>query len=193
VKQSIGSRILVFPTPTWIVGTYDNKGNPNVMTAAWGGVCCSKPPSVYVSLRKATYTYSNILSKKAFTINVLSESQVKEADYFGIVTGKEENKFLASKFTPVKSQLVDAPFIDECLLILECKVLHVTELGLHTQFTGEIIDVKADSSVLNENGLPDIERVKPIIYEPGNNRYYQIGSCLGHAFAIGKEVESDES
>lgn len=191
MKQSIGSRILVFPTPTWVVGTYDRDGQPNAMTAAWGGVCCSRPPCVYVSLRKATYTHGNIMRRRAFTINIPSEQYVTEADYFGIASGKDVQKFSVSGLTPVPSNLVDAPYVDEFLLTLECNVLHVTELGSHTQFVGQIIDVKADPSVLNENGLPDIERVKPIIYEPGNRRYYSIGSCVGQAFSIGKEAQSN--
>lgn len=191
VKKSLGSRILVFPTPTWVVGTYDRDGQPNAMTAAWGGVCCSRPPCVYVSLRKATYTHGNIMRRRAFTINIPSEQYVTEADYFGIASGKDVQKFSVSGLTPVPSNLVDAPYVDEFLLTLECNVLHVTELGSHTQFVGQIIDVKADPSVLNENGLPDIERVKPIIYEPGNRRYYSIGSCVGQAFSIGKEAQSN--
>ena len=193
MKKSLGSKIIVFPTPTWIVGTYDQKGKPNIMTAAWGGVCCSKPPCIYVSLRKATYTYDNIIEKKAFTINILSEKDVAEADYFGLSSGKDVDKFSLSKFTPTKSSLVDAPYINECFLILECKVLHVIEIGLHTQFIGEIIDVKADSSILNEKGLPDIEQVKPIIFEPGNRRYYGIGSHLGKAFSIGRKIQSNSN
>ena len=88
MKKSFGAKTLVFPTPTWIVGTYDKDGRPNVMAAAWGGICCSDPPCIAVSLRKATYTYRALMSRKAFTVNVPSESQVKEADYFGLVSGR---------------------------------------------------------------------------------------------------------
>jgi flavin reductase (DIM6/NTAB) family NADH-FMN oxidoreductase RutF len=191
MKKSIGSRTIVFPTPTWVVGTYDHEGKPNVMTAAWGGIFCSKPPCVYVSLGKAAYTHDNIMSRRAFTINVPSEKHVKEADYFGISSGKEVDKFSVSGLTPVKSKLVDAPYIDAFPLVLECKVLHVIEIGVQTQFIGEIIDVKADISVLNADELPDITKVKPIVWETGNSRYFGIGSYLGQAFSIGKKVESN--
>jgi len=187
MKKSLGSKTIAFPTPTWVVGTYDHEGKPNVMTAAWGGICCSRPPCVYVSLRKATYTYGNIMERKAFTINILSEKHVKEADFFGISSGKDTDKFSESSLTPVKSILVDAPYIEECPLVLECKVLQIIEIGLHTLFIGEIMDVKANLSTLTEDGFPDIKKVKPIIYEPGNRRYYRIGSSLGQAFSIGKK------
>jgi len=68
MKNSLGAETIVPTTPVWVVGTYNREGKPNVMTAAWGGICCSKPPCVYVSLREATCTYGNIMERKAFTI-----------------------------------------------------------------------------------------------------------------------------
>ena len=82
MKNSLGAKTLVYPTPVFVVGTYDKEGKPNVMTASWGGICCSQPPCVAVSLRKATYTHGNILARKAFTISIPSESHVQQADYF---------------------------------------------------------------------------------------------------------------
>jgi flavin reductase (DIM6/NTAB) family NADH-FMN oxidoreductase RutF len=188
MKKSIGARTVVFPTPVWVVGTYDAAGKANVMTAAWGSICCSKPPCLAVSLRKATYSYGNIVFRQAFTISVPSEAHVREADYFGMVTGKEVNKFAAARLTPVGSTLVDAPYVKEFPLVLECKVIHTIEIGLHTQFIGEILDVKCDEGVLGEKGFPDIEKVKPIIFGPEIRTYHGIGKYLGQAFAIGKEI-----
>ena len=68
MKKSLGPKTLIYPTPVWVVGTYDKEGKPNVMTIAWGGICCSKPPCVAISLRKATYSYGNIVERKAFTL-----------------------------------------------------------------------------------------------------------------------------
>jgi flavin reductase (DIM6/NTAB) family NADH-FMN oxidoreductase RutF len=187
MKNSLGAETIVPTTPVWVVGTYNQDGKPNVMTAAWGGICCSKPPCLYVSLRKATYTYGNILERKAFTVSVPSEKYVKEADYFGIASGKKIDKFAATGLTPVKSDLVDAPYVKEFPIIIECKVVKIVEIGLHTEFIGEIIDVKADSSVLNEKNLPDIEKVKPIIWNIGGMTYHKVGNSVGQAFSIGKE------
>jgi flavin reductase (DIM6/NTAB) family NADH-FMN oxidoreductase RutF len=69
MKKSIGPRTMAFPTPVWVVGTYDQEGKPNAMTAAWASICCSKPPAIG-SLRKATYSYGNIVARQAFTISV---------------------------------------------------------------------------------------------------------------------------
>ncbi len=188
MKKSLGANIIVPTTPVWVVGTYDKDGKPNVMTAAWGGVCCSKPPCIYVSLRKATYTYGNIVERKAFTVSIPSETYTKEADYFGIITGKKVDKFAATGLTAVKSDLVDAPYVKEFPLVIECKVIKIVEIGLHTEFIGEIVDVKADSSVLNEKNLPDIEKVNPIIWNPAGMSYHKVGKSVGQAFSIGKEI-----
>ena len=90
MKKSVGARPFVYPTPVFVVGTYDKDGRPNVMTAAWGGICCSKPPCVTISLRKATYTYGNIMENRCFTISIPSQEYLKEVDYFGIASGKKE-------------------------------------------------------------------------------------------------------
>lgn len=188
MKKSIGANTLIFPTPVWVVGSYDKEGKANVMTAAWGGVCCSKPPCIGVSLRKNRHTFDNISERNAFTVNIPSEAYTKEADYFGIVSGKKVEKFVAAGLTPVKSDLVDAPYVKEFPLVLECKLIQKIELGVHIQFIGEIIDVKADESVLGESGLPDIEKVKPIIFAPGTQTYHGVGKYLGKAFSIGRGV-----
>jgi flavin reductase (DIM6/NTAB) family NADH-FMN oxidoreductase RutF len=188
MKQSIGSKTIVYPTPVFVVGTYDKDGKPNVMTAAWGGICCSKPPCLAISLRKATYTYGNIMDQQAFTINIPSQEHVKEADYFGLVSGRKRDKFADTGLSPGKSDHVNAPYVKEFPLVLECKVLHTFEIGLHTQFVGEIIDVKVEESCIGEDGIPDIEKVRPILFAPESLGYFAVGQYLGKAFSMGKQI-----
>lgn len=188
MKRSFGAKTLVFPTPVWVVGSYDKEGKPNVMAAAWGGVCCSRPPCVAVSLREATYTFGNIVARKAFTVSVPSEAHCRETDYIGIVSGRTVDKFAATGLTPVRSEIVDAPYVGEFPLVLECRLHRAVEIGLHTQFIGEILDVKADESVLGEEGLPDIEKVKPIVYAPEVRTYHGLGRNLGRAYTLGKTI-----
>ena len=189
MKKSIGARTIIYPAPILVIGTYDREGKSNVMTAAWGGICCSSPPCVAVALRKATYTYGNIVVQQEFTINIPSESHVKEADYFGIVSGKSENKFAQAGLTPVKAETVNAPYVKEFPLILECKVIHTIEIGLHTQFVGQILDVKVDEEYLTPKGYPDIEKIKPFLFAVEASGYYGLGPYLGDAFSVGREIQ----
>jgi flavin reductase (DIM6/NTAB) family NADH-FMN oxidoreductase RutF len=188
MKKSMGAKTMMLPTPVLIVGTYDTAGKPNVMTVAWGGVCCSEPPCINVSLRKATHTYENIIEKKAFTVHIAVEPYLKEADYFGIASGKKVDKFAATGLTPVRAEFVDAPYIKEFPLVFECELLHTTEIGLHTQFIGVIVDVKIDEEMLTADGFPDVEKMKPLAFTPGARDYYSFGKVLGKAFKIGKKI-----
>ena len=188
MKRSLGPKTLVYPAPVLIVGTYDSSGNPNVMTASWGGICCSQPPCVAISVRKATLTYENLMNRKAFTLGIASERHVKQVDYFGLVSGRTADKFAATKFTPMKSKLVDAPYVKELPLVLECKVLDVTELGMHTQFIGEVLDAKADEEIIGNGGGIDLRKLKPLVFTPDTQDYYSIGNFVAKVFSAGKDI-----
>jgi len=182
MKKSLGAKTLLFPTPVLAVGSYDKEGRPNVMTAAWAGICCSQPPCVAVSLRKATYSYANIVLRNAFTISIPSQEQWRKADFFGLASGSLMDKFAKAGLTPVRGAFVDAPYVEEFPLVLECRLLQTIELGLHTQFVGEILDVKADPSILSDSGLVDIQKLKPLVFTPDTQAYHGIGEFIGRAF-----------
>lgn len=188
MKKSLGAKTLLFPTPVLIVGTYDQAGRPNAAAVAWGGICGSKPPCVNISLREATYSFGNILQRKAFTVNIPSQQQVKAADYFGLASGRDTDKFKKTGLTPVKSSLVDAPYIAEFPLVLECSLLKSVNIGLHTIFVGEVKDVKADAAVLDAQGIPDIARIAPMSFNPATRSYYATGPFLAQAFSVGAQV-----
>ena len=190
MKRSLGARTVLLPAPVLVVGTYDKEGRPNVMTVAWGGLCCSDPPCVDVALRKATYTYQSILDRKAFTVHVTPEKYLAEADYFGIASGRDVDKFAATGLTAVRSDVVDAPFIEEFPFFMECRLLKVIELGLHTQFIGEIVDVKTEEDMLDDKVMPDIDRIRPVVMVPGIRKYYGFGEKLGNAFVMGKKLRA---
>ena len=114
---------------------------------------------------------------------------VKEADYSGIISGRNADKFEAADLTPVKSEIVDAPYVGEFPMVLECKLVHKADLGMHIQLNGEIMDVKVDEDALDQDGIPDINKIKPFIYDPAGRAYYSIGKHLAKAFNVGKEIK----
>ncbi|MCT4618253.1 MAG: flavin reductase family protein [Marinisporobacter sp.] len=181
MKKSVEANTYIFPLPSVVVGTYDNENKPNMMTASWTGIVNSNPTMVSVSLRKATYSYNNLIDKKAFTISIPSKKHILEMDYVGTKSGKREDKFKKTGLNPVKSGLVDAPYVSEFPVVLECKLIKYDELGLHTMFIGEVIDVKIDEEYLNENGMPNMSKIDPIAYAHGGREYYEIGAYLGRA------------
>ncbi len=196
MKNSLGPKTLGFPAPIFIVGSYDNKDNPNVMNAAAGGICCLSPPCIYVSLREATHTYHNIMNKKVFTVSIPPAEYVKEADYFGLASGKNVNKLEVSELTHVKSELVDAPYIGEFPVVLECKLKETLNLGSHTMFVGEVLDLKADEEVLvditsgsgKKLSRIDPEKFLPLIFDMSTRNYYKLGKKVGNGFSTGLKL-----
>ena len=178
-RRSLGAKTLASPCPVWVIGSYDVQGKPNVMTASWAGICCSRPPCVAVSLRAATYTHGNIMKSRAFTVSVPSERHASAAAYFGSVSGRDTDKFAATGLTAVRGDSVAAPYVREFPLVIECRLLHTYELGLHTMFIGEIVSVHADESIVNEAGAPDLGKLRPILFGPGNEQFYGVGGPLG--------------
>lgn len=117
-------------------------------------------------------------------MSIPSERHVMEADWIGL--SSERDKFAMAHLTPVRGSKVDAPYVEEFPVVIECRVKDILELGLHTEFVGEIIDVKADERVLNEKGAIDIEKVKPIIFTSSTGTYHAVGTKLMDAFTTKK-------
>ena len=194
MKKSLGPTTLIYPMPVLVVGTYDAAGRANVMTAAWGGIACSSPPCVTVSLRAATASHGYISSRKAFTVSVPGREQAAEADFFGMASGRSIDKLAATGMTPARAEHVDAPYVAEFPLVLECALVQTHELGLHTQFIGEIKDVKIDDACLTADGSIDLRKLDPVALaldtrgrsaaEAGG--YFTFGDRIGPAFSLGK-------
>ena len=87
----------------------------------------------------------------------------------------------------VRSKVVDAPYVDECPLVLECELQATLELGSHTQFVGRILNVGIESDCLNESGQPDMYRIDPLLYDGGQKQYCRVGEPLGKAFSLGRQ------
>jgi len=187
MKQSLGAHTIAYPMPVFVIGTYDHAGKPNAMVAAWGGICSSDPPSIAVSVRPTRYTYRNLMEKREFTISIPSEDYMKEADYFGIASGGDDNKFAKTGLTPVRSTLVDAPFVKEFPVVLECRVIDKVDIKAHVQFIAEILDVKVDESALGADGKPDLSKIRPLGFDMVRSEYYAMGPVVGKAFSAGRK------
>lgn len=186
MKRSLGPKTIAFPLPAYLIGSYDENLSPNIMTAAWGGILCSDPPLLGFSARPTRLTHDGVLKHKAFTVNFPSAKMAVATDFAGLASGRQVNKFALSGLTPVKSPLVDAPYIAEAPVITELRLFRYVELGTHTLFVGQIMDVKCEEGLLNEDGSLDITKVDPLIYS--GSAYYRVGDFIGQAFNIGKRL-----
>jgi len=190
MKKQLGSKPLLFPMPAVMVGTYCEDGNPDAMTAAWCAICCEKPVCAGVAVRKNRMTFANILQTKAFTLNVPSTSQTAEVDYVGIVSGnKEPEKLSMAKLDTSRSERVNAPIIDACPVNVECRLVDQMELGSHTWFAGEIMEVHVDEKYVLENGKLDVRGLDPLIYITSQSQYFSLGDPVADAYSIGKKIK----
>jgi flavin reductase (DIM6/NTAB) family NADH-FMN oxidoreductase RutF len=187
VKKNIGPRLGFYPTPVVLVGTYDRNGKPNLITLAWAGVCCSEPPSVQISVRKERYSHTAIMERKAFSVNVPSKKYLTEADYAGIASGKNADKFEVTGLTPLKGEVVDAPLVAEFPVSMECRMTHVLELGSHDLFVGQIAACWVEEEALREGGKVHAGKIDPPIYMPGGE-YFALGEFLSAGYTPGRKL-----
>ena len=190
MKQSIGISERIFPNPVIVVGTYDEYGEPNAATLAWGGTASSGPQSVSIAVRPSRHTYEALQRTRAFTINLPSVEHAAAVDYFGLVSGRDANKFAVTKLTPVHGEYVDAPYIAEFPFCMECEVTHVLDLGLHSLFIGAVKDIKVDELFLDEQGNFQFNEARILTFDSGLRVYRAPGEVVGEAFAIGKKFIS---
>lgn len=182
MRKNLGSKPYLYPMPVLIIGTYDENDNPNAMNAAWGMITDYKEISISLAPHQTT---DNLLLHKAFTVSVATEEMVAACDYVGIVSAKKEkNKFAKAGFTAIKSENVHAPLIAELPMALECKEKSFED-GI---LVGEIVNVCAEESIMTD-GKIDPKKLKPISYDPVNNRYYSLGENVGDAFKIGNTLK----
>ena len=186
MRKNFGPKPYLYPMPVLIVASYDEKGIPNAMNAAWGCMADTNRIAMYIAAEHKTT--KNILARKAFTVSIADAAHVVEADYVGIVSGnKIPNKIEKAGFHTTKSEFVNAPLIDELPMALECKLVrfdYETEL-----LVGEIVNVCADEHILNEKGKIDPSKLDPIAYDPVNNTYLTLGEKVGNAFKDGSKLK----
>ena len=186
MRKNFGPKPLLYPQPVFIIATYGEDGTPNAMNAAWGGI--SEENQITICISAGHKTTANILSRKAFTVSMATSDYVTACDYVGIVSGnKVPDKFARAGFHASKSEFVDAPLIEELPMAVECKLISYNPETCC--LIGEIVNVSADESVLNENGKVDPVKLKPITFDPMNNAYLVLGEKVGNAFQDGKQMK----
>lgn len=185
MRKDFGVKSWFYPLPVLIIATYDENGNADAMNAAWGGLYDSN--QVILCLSADHKTTKNIHLKKAFTVSFADASHVVESDYVGVVSANQiANKMENAKFTTTKSDIVNAPIINELSVALECRFVKTTEDG---NIIGEIMNVSVDDKVLNDDGNIDVEKLQVISFDPANNAYHVMGKKVGNAFKDGNQLK----
>ena len=193
MKKSLRLRAVVSPTPAIIAAAYDENGKADACTLAFYTPSSHKPPCLTIAINATAKrkTLKSILRSGAFTIGYPSIDQAAKADWIGMASGYEHDKIAEVGWTTTKAEKVNAPVINELKLTVECKVVNTADIGSHTQITGEVVNIQADESILDENGKYSLEKLKPIIYDEEHWRYLSVGEKAADAFKTGLVYKKD--
>ena len=185
MRKNFGSQHWLFPQPVLMIATYNEDGTPDIMNAAWGGI--SDSDEISISISSSHKTAENLLKRGAFTVSFATAAQVTACDYVGLVSGnKVPDKFARAGFHAVKSEFVDAPLVEELPMALECRVRsYDTETDI---LRGEIVNVSADETILTD-GKIDPAKLRPIVFDPVNHDYLELGAKAGKAFGEGNKLK----
>ncbi|MBQ3020299.1 MAG: flavin reductase family protein [Clostridia bacterium] len=185
MRKNLKAKAYMYPLPVLIVGTYDEKGVPDAMNAAWGTICDTA--QVALVLSAGHKTVKNLLKTQAFTVAIADASNVVAADFVGLVSANTmPDKLEKTGWHVQKSEFVNAPIIQELPLVLECKLVSYdtdTEICI-----GEVVNVSVDEKILDEKGKVDLTRFDPICYDCSGHGYYKLGERVGNAFSDGKKL-----
>lgn len=153
------------------------QGKPNIITVAWAGTVCTNPPMLSISLRPERYSYHIIEASREFVVNLTTQTLVRAADYCGVRSGREVDKFAKMHLTPLPSRHVAAPGIAESPVNIECRVQEIKPLGSHTLFLAEVLGVTIDDAYLDETGKFNLNTAGLVTYSHGE--YFLMGQKAG--------------
>lgn len=176
-KQFWKAGNMLYPVPAVMVSCQRPGEKPNIITIAWAGTVCSSPAMVSISVRPERYSYDILRETKEFVINLTTKELAFAADYCGVKSGREVDKFKEMGLTPCPSKEIKAPGIEESPVNIECKVRDVIPLGSHDLFLAEVAAVGVDEDYLDEKGKFHLNDTGLAAYSHGE--YRELGQYLG--------------
>lgn len=175
-KQLWKAGNMLYPLPVVLVSVADGE-KQNILTVAWAGTVCTNPPMVSISVRPERYSYEMIKKSGEFVLNLTTKELVYAADYCGVKSGRDVDKFRELKLTALPAEQVKAPLIEQSPVNIECRVVQIQNLGSHDLFLAEVLAVHADEKYLDEKGRFDLSKADPVVYSHGT--YYNLKEPLG--------------
>ena len=187
MKESWKPGTLIYPLPAVLVSCGATPGEYNLLTVAWTGTVCTDPPMCYVSVRPERHSYGIIRRTGEFVINLTTRGLARAADWCGVRSGRDYDKFREMGLTPGKALKVAAPIVEESPVSIECRVRQVLELGTHDMFLAEVVNVLADESLFdNETDAFMLDKAGLMNYSHG--QYFSQGEPLGRfGFSVKKK------
>ena len=187
MKKEIKTTEAIFPMPVLLISTFNEDGTVDVMNAAWGTMLDRN--RVALNLTETHKTVQNIKKRKGFVVHIADAKHVVEADYFGVVSGNQEkDKFEKSGLSYTKSELVDAPIINELPIALECEFIEYQSDDTGLGVIGKVVRTSVEEANLKDDKV-DIDSVEAISFDPYTHGYYKVSGRVGDAFKDGMKLK----
>jgi len=181
---------MIYPLPAVMVSCGSVPEEYNILTISWTGTICTDPAMCYISVRPSRYSYGIIKKNGEYVINLTTKALAYAADWCGVKSGADHNKFKEMGLTPGLASKVKAPLIMESPVNIECVVKEIKELGTHHMFISEVVAVQAEKELIDQQtGLFRLDLAVPLCYSHG--KYYETGKYLGKfGFSVAKKKKS---
>ena len=179
---------MLYPVPAVMVSCARAGERPNIITVAWAGTVCSDPAMVSISVRPSRYSHGILCETGEFVINLVTRELAYGADYCGVASGRDVDKFQKLKLTPLPAKHIAAPGIAESPVNIECRVKERIPLGSHDMFLAELLGVTIEDSYLNEKNKFELNNAGLVSYSHGE--YFVLGERIGK---FGYSVEKKRS
>ena len=178
---------MIYPLPVVLVSLGETKEERNIITIAWTGTLCTDPPLCYISVRPERHSHAILTRTREFVINLTTRSLAHATDWCGVKSGRSHRKFEEMGLTAGQAAKVKAPIIVEAPINIECRVIDIRDLGSHTMFAAEVVNVKASCQYIDpQTGAFDLASAEPIAYAHGH--YFQLGRKIGHfGFSVARK------
>lgn len=168
---------MLYPVPAVMVSCQRKQEKPNIITVAWTATINTVPPMLSVSIRPERYSYSIIRDTGEFAVNLVTKDLLRAADFCGVKSGRDTDKFYEMKLTPFPSKVISVPGIAESPVIIECRVQQIVPLGSHDLFLAEVMGVTIEDDFMQKDGRFDLNTAGLIAYSHGE--YFELGKKLG--------------
>lgn len=168
---------MLYPLPAVMISCQRPGEKANIITVAWAATICTAPAMLSISVRPERYSYKILRETKEFVVNLTTRDLAKAADFCGVKSGRDTDKFKEANLTEHPGKMVNVPGIAESPVNIECKVKQVLELGSHHMFIAEVVGVHVASQYLNANGKFELNKTGLIAYSHGE--YLELGKMIG--------------
>lgn len=184
---------MIYPLPAVMVSLGDSPENYNIITISWTGTINTDPAMCYISVRPGRHSYEILKKTGSFVINLTTKDLAYQADWCGVKSGKDFDKFKEMKLTPIEASHIKAPMIEECPINIECEITDIIPLGSHDMFMAKVLAVHAEERLIDKTtGALDLRQTAPLTYIHGS--YYEPGEKIGKfGFSVQKKKKNKKN